>query len=454
LTFIGQIRRTNRWQDSMFAPSLDLDSVVLGRLERLDRAAVFVAAAITIAVQVLWITPAAHLMAPELFHMRPATAAGIFLSAAALHLSRQNDNPQLTRLANILGVAVALLGAVVLVAYGLALPIHLLFQPPSAQSAVCFIFGGVTLALIRRDSGTPASVADVAAVTFSSIVLILLGSYVFGLMHFSDTSSINLSSPPTLFCYLLIAICLLGRRAQAGGALGLLVTRGAGGRIARVVMPLALVAPFFGVAIIDWLDDSAILDRHDASAVTAPLLAILILAAITWLGLRINALESQLRSQSMTDPLTGAMNRRGFDAVAEDATASALRHGLPVRVYYFDLDDLKRINDAYGHDEGSRLIADFSAALAFAFRPKDMVARIGGDEFLVLTVGDTGTAAEALRRVEDRIADMNEQRLPPLRISYSAGYAGRAADGAMPLGDLIALADAAMYVRKSTKRAA
>jgi diguanylate cyclase (GGDEF)-like protein len=291
-------------------------------------------------------------------------------------------------------------------------------------------------------------------VSYASIVLILLGSYVFGLMNFSDTSGINLSSPPTLACYLLIAMCLLGRRAQVGGVLGLLVTRGAGGRIARVMMPLALVAPFLGVAIIDWFDDNAILERHEASAVTAPLLAILILAAITWLGLRINALELQLRAQSMTDPLTGTMNRRGFDSVADHATVRAARHGLPVRVYYFDLDDLKRINDEYGHDEGSRLIADFSAALVAAFRAEDIVARIGGDEFLVLTIGDTGMAATALQRVENRIGEVNRERPAPLHISYSVGYAGRADDGAMPLGDLITLADAAMYVRKSTKRAA
>jgi diguanylate cyclase (GGDEF)-like protein len=438
----------------MYTPTPELDFAVLDRLERIERLASFTALAIVLTLQVLWLSPAAAFVEPELFHMRPATAAGIVLCIAALHFSRQRDNTQLARLATILGVALALLGAVVVIAYAVGLPLDPLFRPPSAQSGVCFLLAGVAVAFIQRRSGIPAICADIAVVTFLCVVLVLLGSYVFGLAHFSDTSRLNFSSPPTLFCYLLVGICLFGRRAPTGGALALPVTRGAGGRMARVVLPLGLVAPFLGVAMIVWLDDHAILDRHEAGAVTAPLLAIIMLAAVTWLGLRVNALEQQLRVQSMTDPLTGVLNRRGFDAVAEYAAGSAERDALPVRVYYFDLDGLKRMNDEYGHDEGSRLITRFSSALVAAFLPDDIIARVGGDEFVVVTIGDTGSAAEALYRVDGHVAAANRQLPPALHVSFSVGYAGRAEDSAMPLGDLITLADAAMYVRKSKKRAA
>ncbi len=95
---------------------------------------------------------------------------------------------------------------------------------------------------------------------------------------------------------------------------------------------------------------------------------------------------AQLESLSITDELTGLLNRRGFDAALDQAIARAKRHQETGLVCYVDLNFFKTINDTYGHQAGDLVLQRVARTLTRGTRTTDAVARLGGDEFAVLLV--------------------------------------------------------------------
>jgi diguanylate cyclase (GGDEF)-like protein len=148
----------------------------------------------------------------------------------------------------------------------------------------------------------------------------------------------------------------------------------------------------------------------------------------------------QLWRSARHDALTGLLNRAGFFEVVDDVLAAARADaGVTVTVAYVDLDGFKAVNDLLGHAEGDRLLVDVAARLRSAVRADDLVARIGGDEFVVVARTDGPDAAAALR---DRIhAAIGEA---------SIGVA--LDDGAATADALLERADAAMYEAKRGRR--
>jgi GGDEF domain-containing protein/DNA-binding response OmpR family regulator len=109
--------------------------------------------------------------------------------------------------------------------------------------------------------------------------------------------------------------------------------------------------------------------------------------------------EQQIRSLAFFDPLTGLPNRRMLLDRLQQAIATSERHGNFGAVFFIDLDHFKAINDTLGHDHGDLLLVEVAKRLLACVRSEDTVARIGGDEFLVMTVGlapgANGAAAQA-----------------------------------------------------------
>jgi diguanylate cyclase (GGDEF)-like protein len=163
-------------------------------------------------------------------------------------------------------------------------------------------------------------------------------------------------------------------------------------------------------------------------------------------------MESKVMRLSITDELTGLNNRRGFLLQAEQLLKLVNRVHTHGWLIYIDLDGLKQVNDAKGHDAGDRLIVSAAKVLRESFRDSDVVGRIGGDEFVVFA---TGTSTPVLE-IEQRIASNIEHRNacfpdePPL--SMSIGVIRCDPHSLHSLDEMIHQADAAMYIEKRRKR--
>jgi diguanylate cyclase len=166
---------------------------------------------------------------------------------------------------------------------------------------------------------------------------------------------------------------------------------------------------------------------------------------------RITALESQLVHMGelvREDQLTGSLNRRGMDESLEREIINADRLGAPLCIALLDLDDFKRINDTHGHATGDEVLVHLVSVVKETLRKLDVIARFGGEEFLVLLPEtEPAEAMQIITRVQreltKRIFMHNTQRL---LITFSAGVAYRAQGETQ--ADLIKRADVALYKAK------
>lgn len=168
--------------------------------------------------------------------------------------------------------------------------------------------------------------------------------------------------------------------------------------------------------------------------------------------------EDALRRLSTTDELTGLFNRRGFFLLAEQQRRLAIREKAELLLLYIDIDDFKLVNDTYGHLEGDQVLADIAQILQRSFRDSDilarmveggLLARMGGDEFVILAV-DAGENGEEIltTRVRERIERYNDERNRPYRISLSVGAVRVPPRRDLMIDELLADADRLMYQHK------
>ena len=159
-----------------------------------------------------------------------------------------------------------------------------------------------------------------------------------------------------------------------------------------------------------------------------------------------------LQSLSLIDDLTGLHNRRGFLALAEQHLRMIQRKGAALLIY-LDLDDLKLINDTYGHPEGNRALIVTANVLRACFRQSDILARLGGDEFCVLmTDAGQDSAQQVRKRLQQRSDFINALSSWHFRLSLSVGIADVPVVHQPSLDQLLRIADAHMYEEKRNKR--
>ena len=162
--------------------------------------------------------------------------------------------------------------------------------------------------------------------------------------------------------------------------------------------------------------------------------------------------EKALQAISLVDELTGLYNRRGFMAVAEQQLKIAERARKEMILLFADLDNMKKINDTLGHQEGDLALAAAASVLRKSFREADIIGRIGGDEFVVLAV-ETGAAGSEplLARLEANLARENDERNVPTALSFSVGMVHYDPEHPSSLQGLLDRADRLMYQNKRKK---
>ena len=167
----------------------------------------------------------------------------------------------------------------------------------------------------------------------------------------------------------------------------------------------------------------------------------------------IERLMSKLENQASTDPMTGLYNRRFFMEHADLRLKECLRNNKSFSIIYYDIDKFKSVNDIYGHAAGDAIICTVAEISSNQVRPYDLVARFGGEEFIIfLPDADIEVAemiAERLRKsVEEKEIDHDSQML---NVTISLGVVN--SEGNMSdLNELIGIADKALYEAKEGGR--
>jgi diguanylate cyclase (GGDEF)-like protein len=190
---------------------------------------------------------------------------------------------------------------------------------------------------------------------------------------------------------------------------------------------------------------TALLSTLRAEPVYVAVAATSLFVALGWL---LGQKEDWLRETAATDPLTGVANRRCFDQRLGRAVAESMRSGTPITLLFVDVDQLKGINDELGHAAGDAALKLVGDCLARTCRSRDLVARWGGDEFVILAMWTTGREGLILaQRVRETLARVGQQLDAEPLPTVSIGVAELQPDAPRPEALLLA-ADEALYQAK------
>jgi diguanylate cyclase (GGDEF)-like protein len=165
-------------------------------------------------------------------------------------------------------------------------------------------------------------------------------------------------------------------------------------------------------------------------------------------------LRVELEFMATRDPMTGLLNRRAFFARAAVEWARAVRSGRPLAVITADIDFFKKVNDTHGHHVGDLVIKDFGRRAEHMLRVPDILARFGGEEFVILLPEtDRDSALHVAERIRQEVGMHRDKALPPY--TASLGVALLTQGQQSPAADIEALivqADAALYRAKQGGR--
>ena len=161
-------------------------------------------------------------------------------------------------------------------------------------------------------------------------------------------------------------------------------------------------------------------------------------------------MEKKLSEAANTDILTGLYNRRGFITLTEHKLREADRENRKLILIFVDLDDMKKINDNFGHEEGDRALADTASILKRSFRESDVLGRLGGDEFAVLLTKPSEGDIEQIicEHIQQNLKRHNEQSGRPYQLSISIGITHYNPADPCTINELLTAADKQMYIKK------
>ena len=160
---------------------------------------------------------------------------------------------------------------------------------------------------------------------------------------------------------------------------------------------------------------------------------------------------SDVMSLYIKDPLTGILNRRGFEKRLSEKFDKEGRMKKPLAIVSIDMDNLKAVNDTYGHNSGDDAIVELAKCIDNALNSDEFVARMGGDEFeAVLVLGEPGRVGKFIRGVRNNMRTVNQSGKYPFEIGASIGTCDMT--DWHGVGECMKKADKAMYLEKKAKK--
>lgn len=241
---------------------------------------------------------------------------------------------------------------------------------------------------------------------------------------------------------------------------------------AGLTISLGLLLLLLGSVLVEKLAISritklaAFVKTVDTNAETAPLVPVEGGDEIAGLAVSINGmldslhsfnlerrdLIQRLESDSLEDPLTGLYNRRGFLTIGREYLNLSARNKTRMHLLFLDMDNLKQINDTFGHVCGDEALIRAAEIIKSVFRGSDIKSRLGGDEFAVFPISssDQGLKA-AVNRFHEKTAEFNRSGVCPFTLSFSLGLASYEPEKPSTIDELLDRADQRMYEEKRRK---
>ncbi|MET0549560.1 MAG: GGDEF domain-containing protein [Xanthomonas sp.] len=217
-----------------------------------------------------------------------------------------------------------------------------------------------------------------------------------------------------------------------------------------------LWAGMVGLRVAWWAFHPGVDTSYDPTTTFGLLSRIVLTASITpgFLWMLTREMNAELIRHASQDPLTGVTNRRVMWERGEAATLDAARKRASIAVLMIDVDHFKAINDRFGHAIGDQVLVAIAQTLAQHIRTPELLARIGGEEFMVLMPhGDEAGVRDLAERLRRRIAQQQIDAAPeaPLVCTVSIGYC--LSPGAQaPWQTMVLAADQALYAAKRAGR--
>lgn len=165
------------------------------------------------------------------------------------------------------------------------------------------------------------------------------------------------------------------------------------------------------------------------------------------------AANKKLDKMSRIDPMTGVTNRRGFFMTIREILKNPVNNGKKAVAIYADMDNLKIVNDEFGHDEGDFSIKTIAKILSESFRSSDVVGRMGGDEFAAFAIINQDSHPDKIKeRIQRSMQAFNDQSDKPYYVNISIGLYEFIIDDTVEIEQILTKADAELYIEKKEKK--
>jgi diguanylate cyclase (GGDEF)-like protein len=412
-------------------------------------------------------------LVPGAASMKPGTALGLGCAAASLLLLA---DPQASGWRLILGricaVIPIVLGLAFLSEYAFGWNLRIDEFPfkdavgratgvdhpgrPSLTTVADLVLVGLALLTLNWETRWIWRPSEILIVPGAAVASISLVGYIYSIPQFYGPGSAAKMAIHTAICFVALSAGVLLARPH-GRLLALFSSTSQGGRMTRRLMPFAVAVPL----LLGWLrlkaSEAGIFDdRVGTWWLTAATIAALILfigrgaARIDAADEERRELEEKLQEMAWRDSMTGLFNRRHFEWELGRHARRVERHGGSSALIMLDLDQLKEVNDRFGHAAGDKLITTVATAIGARLRGVDVLGRLGGDEFCVLLLKPTAAgAAGVARELHEAVRAAGVGHDPPeawSTVSIGVAFsADRLEDGGHAL---LEEADRAMYTAK------